>query len=301
MRSSGSVVALAVFAVTASILRLRLALSSAFALRSSEGMAGLRRAAALLEESPALRSCPTVRPRVLELLERWHNLWWNDTRAMLVPQRWYKEVEECAQPLEWVLSSLDQRPAAVVDVGAGKGIFSMLLSHLAPPDSLHQLLLLDDRFLPTSAVVRRRGVIDAKSLRLANETSLVPLELWQANAFDSAVADRCANLAGQHGRLVFVGIHLCDFLALRTVELFNRAGHELILAPCCVPGKGNSVWRSGLADGFQICGDDIQSAPFPQSRWTRSLLQAMEGSRSRVRVPMSHSLRPKNLFLRSLK
>jgi len=263
-------------------------------LRSPVGLAGLNRAAFHLSESRAMNRFPDLQPRVVDLLKVWHQSWWNDARAVMNPYRWQKEVEEAILPLSIVLESLDKQPAVVVDVGAGKGFFSKLLSHLGTKSALQKLCLLDWNYGKRS---KKRNPINIASLELANETANIPLELWSASLYDRQVADRMRTLRSTHGRVILVGIHLCKQLAPRAVQLYNCCCDELILAPCCMPSVNTSPWRFGLAQGQIIDPKEVWAAPSPFAKWTRQLAQSMEGQVTVTRVPFAHGANPRNAFI----
>lgn len=265
-------------------------------LRSPHGLAGLKRAAADLQGSPAFDRFPDLKVKVLDLLERWHSSWWCDARAIQQPRFWKKEIEESIQPLSWALEFLAEKSAIVIELGAGKGVFSQLLSHLAPASSIRKLLLLDKAYERAGGTLRP---LSTRSIELANETALVPLELWPTHLESKAVHDMLAALRNSDSRILLVGIHICKELAPRTVNLFNRFGDELYLAPCCIPGGGRRLRSMGFSGlPANLTARDIWAARSPFGRWSRHLAQQVLGDVTISRIPFSHGVKPRNLYIR---
>merc|ERR1712039_762850 len=118
------------------------------------------------------------------------------------------EIEESIQPLSWALEFLAEEPAVVIEIGAGKGVFSQLLSHLAPASSIRKLLLLDPAYDRPRKGCGFVQPLSIRSIELANETALVPLELWPSDLQSKVVSDTLAALRNSDFRILLVGIHL---------------------------------------------------------------------------------------------
>lgn len=219
---------------------------------------------------------------IQEVLLSWHARWSGQSKwqSFLNKSSLLHEVEESVVALHNLLSwleSFENSPSAdnddegqivVVDLCAGKGFFSMLLTYLHakivssngdcktdlnaqndkstssdPDDDLFQCL----------APLRKIGkciMIDRMNRRKCNwhhidaanddESTRIQIELWSGcNVHDEDFLPRLENVPGQ---LAIVGIHLCKTLSPRCLSIGNTFGCKkvpfLCLAPCCLPRIG---------------------------------------------------------------
>ena len=169
------------------------------------------------------------------------------------------ETEECIVALhhfkEWWDKQREQstssstsitEPLTVVDVGCGKGYYSMFLSYL--------IGFVWNKQDTTTTTTRRRPIqsiilIDKTSrqeinwshLDTANQMAQVEgrphLELWDATNLHhyDALVDR---LQARRTRLAITGVHLCKMLSPALISLVNGLRDicdYCCLAPCCLP------------------------------------------------------------------
>ena len=131
----------------------------------------------------------------------------------------------------------DEAGITVVDLCAGKGVFSMLLSFLLRrrprlQSKVARVVMIEKQVLNWHHIHATNADMESPATD-ACETVGVTIDLWDGcNIFDN---DFRARLAALPGRLAIVGIHLCRNLSPRAVGLFNSLGTEktpfLLLAP----------------------------------------------------------------------
>ena len=197
---------------------------------------------------------PTIVDDVIAILSDWDRRWHAEpaARTLLEMPSLLHEVEESIVAMHALFARLpllpDCEPLTVVDLCAGKAIFSTLLSYVAsrrPAGRARVRAILAAERRTASAVnfwhvraanadVERGGAAEApeEAIRAA-----IPIELMEGcNIHEAAIEER---LRSQAGRVVVLGIHLCRTLSPRAVGLFNALGLAksplLLLAPCCLP------------------------------------------------------------------
>jgi hypothetical protein len=177
---------------------------------------------------------PSLTPQVVTILGLWANKWDGDPewRSLLNKKSLHKELEESIVAIDCLLTGTSGRDAhsiIVMDICAGKGLFSFLLSYLKPIH-VREIIMLE------KAAINWYHIIHG-----ANPTAEVEgrpyIHIWDnTNLHDyDAVLDRMQALPL---KLALSGIHLCKQLGPSFCGLVNGLGHQCIfacLAPCCMP------------------------------------------------------------------
>lgn len=179
---------------------------------------------------------------VVNVLEVWATEYidlpeWN---SLLNKANLRHEVEEGIVALhhlqEWCNTTASSKPFIALDACCGKGVFSTLLSFLAPPGLTRIILLDKDRKV-------NWGHIDAANVNHEQDNRPF-LELWPgANLHEH---DELVNkLSSYDTPIAVTGIHLCKTLSPTLVGIVNALGSEkapyLCLAPCCLPRRGQKL------------------------------------------------------------
>lgn len=206
------------------------------------------------------------------ILEAWGARWAGQDvwQSFLNKSSLTHEVEEVAVALrslqDWLeapsasrasRASREEAPVCVVDVCAGKGTLSMLLSYFAAlrPETwgrVKQIVMLDKAVVNWTHIEAANADVRAAASGPAQAgegsgvgplAARVPIEAWGCcNIHDDGVIERLRTLPGQ---LALVGVHLCKGLSPRCISIYNVLGPEkapfLALAPCCVPGPAKAV------------------------------------------------------------
>ena len=185
---------------------------------------------------------------VIEILQSWSQQYAGkpEWKSLLNKANLCHEVEESMVALhhlqEWrnhtmndhaTLSDGLDRPFVAVDACCGKGVFSTLLSYMAPKHfpGLSRIILLD-----------KDTHIDWSHIRAANalhkQDGRPFLELWAGTNLheQDILVDK---LVDYQQPLAITGIHLCKTLSPRLVGIANVLGKDrapyVCLAPCCLP------------------------------------------------------------------
>ncbi|CAB9525414.1 expressed unknown protein [Seminavis robusta] len=195
-----------------------------------------------------------LREAVLNVLDQWSDEYSGDSewRSLLNKANLKQEVEESVVALnhlhDWRKEEKEQQPFIAVDACCGKGIFSTLLSYMAPLyfPGLTRIILFD-----------KDRNIDWGHIQAANNqnthTGRPFMELWsginlheqdvmveQLLASSAAASnDESHNPNNNPMLLAITGIHLCKTLSPRLIGIVNSLGPDkapyLCLAPCCLP------------------------------------------------------------------
>lgn len=245
----------------------------------------------LLADSPSRRRYGPIAAEAAAVLRDWGKRWpsggedgngggeeWSGLQSFLNKPSLLHEVEESLVVIEALIGWLRMRSGGdsdgrrpdvtVVDLCCGKGVPSVLLSHLAARSSSSECcapLRLVRRCVMTDKIVEGRGNkggkddgvdwshvrrtnVDVKRVSEGGEDELfatVPIEVWGGtNIHADGFYDRLRSLVASEGGndsgvLAVMGIHLCGMLSPRAVGLFNALGPDrapfLCLAPCCLP------------------------------------------------------------------
>lgn len=193
-----------------------------------------------LPESPLLRQSEDSHAKYAALIQetavtlrRWAEQWAGQTafQGILNKKGFYHEIEESIVAMYLLQEVVTTTPAltslTVLDLCCGKGIFSLVLSHVGPKIGIPV----------TEVVMADKAPIDWSHVE-AMQSEAVPVRLLpHFNIFDNgAVADLLQTHKSKD--IAFVGIHLCRGLSPRCVSIFNTRRERLsylILAPCCLP------------------------------------------------------------------
>jgi len=154
-----------------------------------------------------------------------------------------KEFNESEPILAHVQSLVEKHPESeppltIVDLCSGFGICSLILSEILPPNKVSRIELVDKQF-PSDAENLTRGKISVQHLtgrdwpiplRYVKRNVNVARELQQIHDRDFDAAE---------GRIIIIGVHLCNVLSVRAIQLFLKSSKvdHLCLKPCCLPGK----------------------------------------------------------------
>ena len=178
---------------------------------------------------------PELTPRIVAILRDWAEKWCGhlEWRSMLNKHSLHKEVEESIVAIHYLLEATtgyDENSIIVMDICAGKGLFSFLLSYLKPPH-IKEIILLEKAAINWYHI--REG---------ANPTALEEgrpyITIWEnTNLHDyDDVLDRIMALPLP---VAMTGIHLCKQLGPSFCGLVNGLGTSkcvyACLAPCCLP------------------------------------------------------------------
>jgi hypothetical protein len=180
---------------------------------------------------------PDVTRRVIPILrEEWAARWAGipEWRSLLDKRTLHHEIEESIVAIHYYLLHNPYRGDqpdgghVVVDVCAGKGIYSFLLSYLRPPN-VDSIVLLEKAAINWSHIEAANAT--------ASEDGRPPVHIWgDTNLHEH---DRVlARLLGVGRPLAMSGIHLCKQLGPTFCGLVNGLGDRCFfscLAPCCLP------------------------------------------------------------------
>ena len=176
---------------------------------------------------------PEITAQVLEILRIWGGEWQgNSTMASLLNKSTlYYEIEETIVAIHYLVEGLarrDERRCHVVDVCAGKGMLSFLLSYFKHP-KVASIVMLEKATIDWSHIY--------ESNKTAKDENRPEITIWDnTNLHDyDDVLDRL--LALPHP-VAMCGIHLCKQLGPSFCGLFNGLGKKSIygcLSPCCMP------------------------------------------------------------------
>jgi len=154
--------------------------------------------------------------------------------------------------LEWLDSSgmdFSKQSVVFVDICCGKGICSLLASHLFENDNRVSKIIMMDK--PDNEL-SQNGHLDWSHLVHANENAVPEhrplIEARKGNLFETDKIIDWLSTARGTDPMAFVGIHLCKNLSPTFVGIGNALGASQVpfmcLAPCCLPqvvvqGKNN--------------------------------------------------------------
>lgn len=178
---------------------------------------------------------PDVTRRVIPILRAWGEKWGGDLdwRSILNKGTLIKEVEESIVAIHYLLqattSESGQPKIIVMDVCAGKGFFSFLLSYLKPPQ-VQEIIMVE------KADINWHHIIHGANPTAETE-GRPKITIWDnTNLHDyDNVLERLMDLPLP---VAMTGIHLCKQLGPSFCGLVNGLGPKCVyacLAPCCVP------------------------------------------------------------------
>lgn len=177
---------------------------------------------------------PDLTPRVVSILRDWAKQWHGhaEWRSLLNKNTLHKELEESIVAIHHLFHATLGRPSnslIVMDICAGKGLFSFLLSYLKPPH-VKEIIMLE------KAAINWYHIIHGAN-PTAQEERRPYITIWDnTNLHDyDDVLDRIEALPLP---VAMTGIHLCKQLGPSFCGLVNGLGRKCIyacLAPCCLP------------------------------------------------------------------
>eukprot|EP00934_Nitzschia_sp_Nitz4_P006952 Nitzschia sp. Nitz4//scaffold105_size73764//27232//28413//NITZ4_005674-RA/size73764-processed-gene-0.16-mRNA-1//-1//CDS//3329532441//6942//frame0 len=175
---------------------------------------------------------PDLTPRVIPILQHWADKWAGDPewRSILNKAALHKELEESIVAIHFLLRSLTTDSKIIVmDICAGKGLFSFLLSYLKPPQ-VSEIIMLE------KAAINWYHITNGAN-PTCKEEGRPFIHIWgNTNLHDyDSVLDRILALPLP---VAMTGIHLCKQLGPSFCGLVNGLASKCIyacLAPCCMP------------------------------------------------------------------
>lgn len=177
---------------------------------------------------------PDLTPRIVPILRDWAEKWDGhpEWRSLLNKKTLHKELEESIVAIDQLLKATSERGQSsiiVMDICAGKGLFSFLLSYLKPPH-VQEIIMLE------KAAINWHHVVQGAN-PTAKEEGRPYITIWgNTNLHDyDDVLDRIMALPLP---VAMTGIHLCKELGPSFCGLVNGLGAKCIyacLAPCCLP------------------------------------------------------------------
>lgn len=176
---------------------------------------------------------PHISTQVIDILQLWANKWSSNERwvSLLNKSTLQHEIEECIIALHYLYQGLEKmkdEKIIVIDVCAGKGFLSFLLSYMKHP-KVDRIVMLE------------KAQIDWHHIQASNVTAVEEnrpmIDIWeQTNLHDyDNVLERMMSLPL---RLALSGIHLCKQLGPSFCGLVNGLGNKVahgMLVPCCMP------------------------------------------------------------------
>jgi hypothetical protein len=179
---------------------------------------------------------PEITLRVIEVLKKWGSSdWTKDPKmsSLLNKSGLYHEIEETIVAVYFLFEGLKRRHSEihkchVIDVCAGKGLFSLFLSYLKHP-KIDSIIMLEKATIDWYHI--------HKSNNTAKEECRPEIIIWDntnLHFFDD-VLDRLLALPYP---IAMCGIHLCKQLSPSFCGLSNGLGEKCIygcLSPCCMP------------------------------------------------------------------
>lgn len=176
---------------------------------------------------------PKLTAKVIQILKEWGLKWQGDpTMATTLNKSTLRhEIEEAIVAVHFLFEGLDRRPEKtchVLDLCAGKGMLSFLISYLKHP-KISSIVMLEKATIDWSHI--------EESNKTAHQEQRPSIDIWkETNLHDyDEVLDRM--LALPHP-IAMCGIHLCKQLGPSFCGLYNGLGRKTIygcLSPCCMP------------------------------------------------------------------
>lgn len=189
---------------------------------------------------------PQLTTRVVRILRDWAKEWDGhpEWRSLLNKKSLHKELEESIVAIDQLLQATSDRgekSIIVMDICAGKGLFSFLLSYLKPPQ-VQEIVMLE------KAAINWYHIINGAN-PTAKEEGRPHITIWgNTNLHDyDDVLDRIMALPLP---VAMTGIHLCKQLGPSFCGLVNGLGSRCVyacLAPCCLP-RQVTVHKNDVAE-----------------------------------------------------
>ena len=223
---------------------------------------------------------PHISKQVIDILQLWADKWGSNERwgSLLNKSTLQHEIEECIIALYYLYQGLEKmkdEKIIVLDVCAGKGFLSFLLSYMKHP-KVHRIVMLE------------KAQIDWHHIQASNVTAVEEnrpmIDIWeQTNLHDyDNVLERMMSLPL---RLALSGIHLCKQLGPSFCGLVNGLGNKVaygMLVPCCMPRaitaqKNNPKKTFNLSIQLNETEEDRKSRLDYMMRRKRLKLKPQEG------------------------
>jgi hypothetical protein len=175
---------------------------------------------------------PDTTSKVIEILNYWGETWGGDDNwvSLLNKKSLLHECEESIVAIHHILRNAPDTEYIAADICAGKGLFSILLSYINPPQ-LVKIVMLE------KAAINWHHIEAANAARDSDGRGRPEIEIWgntNLHEYDQ-VLDRFMKLGYP---LAMTGIHLCKQLSPSFCGLVNGLGESVnyaCLAPCCLP------------------------------------------------------------------
>jgi hypothetical protein len=180
---------------------------------------------------------PDITRTVVSILREWGYQWAGEHAWMSLLNKGtlLHEVEESIVAIHYLIegtataAACDNQKIVILDVCAGKGLFSFLLSYMRQPN-IAQIIMLE------KATINWHHIEEAN--KTAEEEHRPMITIWSNTDLHNydAVLDRIVALP--HSRVALSGIHLCKQLGPSFCGLVNGLGRKCIyacLSPCCMP------------------------------------------------------------------
>ena len=159
---------------------------------------------------------------------------------MKIRKRVVKELNESEPFINAVMKFMQNTSDVyrIVDLGAGFGILSMLLSELLPEDRVDSIWLVDKQF-PCQADAAKSHHISIQHLLL--RTWRIPLRIRKVDLKKGREVRQLHKYVISDKKAIIVGIHLCKALSVHAINFYQSCDNAvlLMLKPCCLPGKRN--------------------------------------------------------------
>lgn len=196
-----------------------------------------------LKKLPVWKRNPVLCERVLRtVIPKWrkelsseeHNNSWMKIRKRIV-----KEFNE-SEPFITAVMNFMQNTSDVyriVDLGAGFGILSMLLSELLPEDRVDGIWLIDKQY-PCQADAAKSHHISPQHLVRAWR---IPLRIRKVDLKKGREVRQLHKYVIMDTKAIIMGIHLCKALSVHAINFYQSCDKAVLfmLKPCCLPGKRN--------------------------------------------------------------
>jgi len=246
---------------------------------------------------PSAKLFPELVEEMLQVLPRWAERFtpvvWarmlkvGDGAAFRAP-RLVKELNEVVPVVAalrtWIAQESEQfeAPCTVVDLCSGFGFLAMFLSELLAPRLVERIVLVDRDFANAGAA-NSEGRITNDHVYASGDWR-IPLLTIKTNL------KRGTQLRSLHQRLIesstgpvaLLGVHLCNTLSLRAVQLFNASPRIqfFALAPCCLPSKKHVEKKVTYASGdVRFSAKEVHSGS-PSSNFTAWVQHVADGVHS---------------------
>lgn len=158
---------------------------------------------------------------------------------MKIRKRIVKELNESEPFINAIMKFMQSTSDVyrIVDLGAGFGILSMLLSELLPEDRVDSIWLIDKQY-PCHADATKSHHISVQHLLRAWR---IPLRIRKVDLKKGREVRQLHKYVISDKKAIIVGVHLCKALSVHAINFFQSCDNAVLfmLKPCCLPGKRN--------------------------------------------------------------